>query len=165
MSTALEASALEQAGAVVDAVSLRLDHPTDLTWDQYERLGSFLGQLGQAYCWWVGDLLLYGEDLFGEEYAQIEASLPHSLHTLENYRSVAKRIPWNRRRPGLSFGVHETVAYLEPEDRDRWLDKAEDEGWKRDSLREAIRASRELSPVDEGPRTCPCCGKALDEDH
>lgn len=161
MSTALEVGALEQAGAVVTETSLKLSNPRDLTWEQFERLGQFLGTLGQAYCWWVGDLLLYGEDLFGEEYAQIEASLPHSLHTLENYRSVAKRIPWNRRRPGLSFGAHETVAYLEPEKRDEWLDKAEAEGWKREEMRNAVRDAKELPTAEKSPERCPTCGREL----
>lgn len=162
MSVALEGTAFEQAGAVVTETSLRLSRPREITWEQYERLGSFLGQLGQAYCWWVGDFLLYGEDVFGEEYAQIEASLPHSMHTLENYRSVAKRIPPERRRPGLSFGVHETVAYLEPAEREAWLNRAEVEGWKRDSLREAIRESRALPSGEEESRVCPTCGKPLE---
>lgn len=161
MSTALEVGALEQAGATVTETSLKLSNPRELTWEQYQRLGQFLGTLGQAYCWWVGDLLLYGEDLFGEEYAQIEASLPHSLHTLENYRSVAKRIPPNRRRTGLSFGCHETVAYLEPQDRERWLDKAEEQGWKREGLREAIRDAKELPTAEKGPERCRCCGREL----
>jgi hypothetical protein len=162
MSVALEGTAFEQAGAVVTETSLKLARPGELTWEQYERLGSFLGQLGQAYCWWVGDFLLYGEDVFGEEYAQIEASLPHSMHTLENYRSVAKRIPPERRRRGLSFGVHETVAYLEPQEREAWLDRAEVEGWKRDSLREAIRDAKALGSGEEEPKRCPCCGKDLE---
>jgi hypothetical protein len=162
MSVALEGTAFEQAGAVVTETSLKLARPGELTWEQYERLGSFLGQLGQAYCWWVGDFLLYGEDVFGEEYAQIEASLPYSMHTLENYRSMAKRIPPERRRRGLSFGVHETVAYLEPQEREAWLDRAEVEGWKRDSLREAIRDAKALGSGEEEPKRCPCCGKDLE---
>lgn len=162
MSVALEGTALEQAGAIVTQTSLKLSRPRELTWNQYERLGSFLGQLGQAYCWWVGDFLLYGEDIFGEEFAQIEASLPHSHHTMENYRSVAKHIPPERRRPGLSFGVHETVAYLEPAEREAWLNRAEVEGWKRDSLREAIRESKALPSGEDRPKRCSCCGQEIE---
>lgn len=171
---ALQQSALEQAGAVVTDTSLWFANPTELSWEQYERLGSFLGTLGSAYCWWVGDFLVYGEEIFGEEFAQIEKSLPHSEHTLQNYASIARRIPPNRRRHGLSFGIHETVAYMEPKIREQLLDEAQEKGWKRAQMRDA---KRELSgPVGEpavtgtasppgngdpvpGPKTCPHCGR------
>lgn len=182
---ALQGTALEQAGAVVTETSLHLRDPRSLTWEQYERLGLFLGTLGQAYCWWVGDLLIAGEEIFGEEFAQIEASLPHSEHTLKNYRWIAKAIPPSRRRANLGFGVHEAVAALPPEDRERWLDLAERNAWKRQDMRNALRASRERGelpqttssvdqpvvtgnasgiagePVPSSGRFCPHCGGEL----
>lgn len=164
MSTALQSTALEEAGAVITDTSLRFARPRELTWDQYQKLCIFLGKLGQAYCWWIGDLQLIGEDLFGEEYAQIMESLPHSHHTLENYRSIAKHIPQNRRRSGISFSVHAEVAYLEPIERDMWLDKAEQNGWKREEIRAARRQAKEIESGEEAARRCPCCGKDLEED-
>lgn len=158
---ALTGSALEEAGAVITETSLRLTNPATLTWEQYERLGNFLGTLGQAYCWWVGDFLIYGEEIFGEEFAQIEKALPHSRHTLENYASIAKRIPPNRRRHGLSFGVHETVAYLEPQARERLLDEAQEHGWKREEMRSAKRAMFEPVAEISPPELCPHCGRPM----
>lgn len=163
---ALQQSALEQAGAIVTETSLSLSNPTGLTWEQYERLGNFLGTLGRAYCWWVGDFLIYGEDVFGEEFAQIEAQLPHSAQTLLNYRSIARHFPPRRRRQSLSFSVHEAVAYLEPTEGDRLLDLAEANGWKRDQMREARRAitpeSKRTGVVPDPPPQpllhCPACG-------
>jgi hypothetical protein len=159
-SPALKSSALEEAGAVVTETSLRLSDPTALTWEHFERLGQFLGTLGQAYCWWVGDLLVYGEEIFGEEFAQIEATLPHSEHTLQNYRWVASRIPRTRRRTSLGFGVHEAVAALEPKERDHWLDLAEQHGWKRQDMRNARRAAKAL-PADT---TLPALQKMTSEE-
>ncbi len=177
---ALQGTALEQAGAVVTETSLRLSDPRSLTWEQYEHLGLFLGTLGQAYCWWVGDLLIYGEEIFGEEFAQIEASLPHSEHTLKNYRWIAKAIPPSRRRANLGFGVHEAVASLPPKDRDHWLDIAEQNRWKREEMRNALRDARERGELPKSPfspgsreitagsveaerivRVCPHCGGEL----
>lgn len=162
---ALKSSILEDAGAVVTETSLRLHDPTALTWAQFERLGQFLGTLGQAYCWWVGDLLVYGEEVFGEEYAQIEAKLPHSEHTLQNYRWVASRIPRTRRRASLGFGVHEAVASLEPKERDHWLDVAEQNGWKRQDMRDARRVAKAIAAPAEGvtqPRSIPQDGAGPD---
>jgi hypothetical protein len=90
-------------------------------------------------------------------------SLPHTYKTLQNYRSVAKRIPPNRRRDGLSFGVHETVAYLDPAEREHWLDLAEQNDWRRDDLRDARHAKELESGENSGPRRCPYCGREMEE--
>lgn len=148
-SPALQESALEEAGAVVSRTSLKFATPESLTWEAFEKVGEFLGTLGKAYCWWVGDFLIYGEDIFGEEFAQIEERLPHSQQTLINYRSIAHHVPPTRRRQSLSFSVHAEVAYLEPRVRDRLLDMAEEHGWKREQMRAAVRGVRELGSVDD----------------
>ena len=151
-------TALAAAGATITEKSLRLSRST--TWEQYEGVASFIAGIGRAYPWWVGDLLNDGEKLFGEEFAQIEALLPHSPRTCANYKSIAKWIPENRRRNGLSFSVHEAVAYLEPKERERLLDKAEANGWKRDEMRDARKA---ITTGEEpmSPTVCQCCGKEL----
>jgi hypothetical protein len=136
------ASVFSAAGVRVTETSLEIDNPEGLAWDEFARVGEFLGSLGRAYCWWVGDLLNHGEDIFGEEFAQIEAALPHTPHTLANYRSVAARIPRTRRRRSLSFSVHAEVAYLPPRERDEWLDKAERYDWKREEMRSARQQAR-----------------------
>jgi len=151
-------TAFQDAGAKVDLVSLKF-YGAEISWEKYQQLGEFLGTLGRAYPWWVGDFLNYGEDVFGEDFAQIEASLPHSEQTLANYKSVAKHVPRTRRRKSLSYSVHADVAYFEPAERDRWLDKAEDQGWKRDQMRAALKEAKALeSPEPIYLNTCPNCG-------
>lgn len=163
-STALARTALEEAGAVVTETSLRFEDPTTLTWEKYEQLGGFLGSLGRAYPWWVGDLLNAGEDVFGEEFAQIEALLPHSPQTCANYKSVAKHVPSSRRR-GLHMTVVSEVAYLEPRKRDELIDQAVKGQWKREEMREARRAMQQETMGELPPApspmvvtTCPNCG-------
>jgi hypothetical protein len=141
---AVQQSALEAAGAVVTEVSLDL-HDPELDWDDYERLGTFLGSMNRACSWWVGDFILFGEKIYGELYAQIEDALGLAPQTLSNRASVARHIPPNRRRAALPFGVHAEVAYLEPRERDLWLDKAERGQWTRAKLREEMRAARGIS--------------------
>jgi hypothetical protein len=144
---AVQQSALEAAGAVVTEVSLNLSDP-DLDWEDYERLGVFLGSMNRACSWWVGDFILYGEKIYGELYAQIEEALGLAPQTLANRASVARHVPPNRRRAALPFGVHAEVAYLEPRDRDLWLDKAERGQWTRAKLREEMRAARGITGPD-----------------
>ena len=162
MSGDISTTALERAGASVTDNALRLINPASLTWEDYEGLGDFLGALGRAYPFWVGDFLNIGEDVFGERFAQIEVNLPHSPQTLANYKSVSKQIPPSRRRKGLSYSTHAEVAYLLPAERDALLAQAAKEGWKREEMREARRAMQgepigELPPGK--PKTkCPSCG-------
>ena len=168
-------SALEQAGATTTPTSLTLPASGNLSWADYQRLGELLGTMSVALCWWIGDFLLYGEEVFGEEYAQIEASLRLRPQTLANYRSVAKHVPPSRRRAGLSFGVHAEVAYLPPRDRDEMLQLAARNDWKREDLRYAMQRKREIEAQTGehiGPQDvlalppppkdkCPHCGGDL----
>lgn len=143
-------SALEAAHAVVTATSLQLTDP-DVPWEEYENLGAFLGQMNRACAWWVGDLILYGEEFFGHYHAQVEEVLGLAPQTIANRASVARHIPPNKRRPSLPFGVHAEVAYLEPAVRDRWLDRAELGAWTRAKLRLEMGRDRgiELGLVDD----------------
>jgi hypothetical protein len=165
VSQALQGSALEEAGVVVTTTSLRFRDPTALNWERIERTCAFLGAVGVAYPFWVGDVILTVERIFGDnspEASQMEVYFPHTAHTLQNYRWVAHSIPPSRRRAGLGFGVHEAVASLPPEDRDHWLDVAEREGWKREEMRGAIRSARERGEIS-GPVGKPAVTSAADE--
>ena len=175
----IPSSALEAAGAVVTETSLGFKNGK-VSWESYERLGSFIGQMNRSCAWWVGDLIVYGEEIFGEEHAQIERNLGLAPQTIANRASVARHIPPSRRRASLPFGVHAEVAYLDPKVRDQWLDRAEDGQWTRAKLRLEMRSVKELeigpdgrsgqsgtaldgdflSEPESGPRTlqCPACG-------
>lgn len=163
------ARAIEEAGAIVDDVSLRFTRSP--TWAELENLAGLLGGIGRGYPWWVGDLLNRAEDDY-EEFAQLEAVLPHSPQTLANYKSVAKHVPASRRKKGLSYSVHAEVAYLEPRDRDAMLSEAVRNGWKREEMRGAMQHRRELEAAAESnsqpvvldpppPPLCPHCGQEM----
>lgn len=162
-------TAIERAGAVVDDVSLRFSRKPE--WEELENLAGFLGGIGRAYPWWVGDVLNMAEDEF-EEWAQLEAYLPHSPQTLANYKSVAKHVPPSRRRKSLSYSVHAEVAYLQPRERDEMLSEAVRNGWKREEMRGAMQHRRELAAAAESdsqptvldpapPPLCPHCGREM----
>lgn len=117
----------------------------------------------------VGDTLLYGEQFIGEDYSQFfEAH--YSSQTIANYMSVCRRVPLeNRRIHELSFGHHEAVAVLPPNEQREWLQAALDNGWRRDELRAAIKGTslevleEEESPfAPMAPKELPPCGNDRD---
>jgi hypothetical protein len=75
---------LNEAGAVT-ATSLDLSNP-GMAYTRWESLGRFLGQLGRSSNWWIGDWLIFGESVFGQEaYQAVDAT------TLDRY-SIAERV-------------------------------------------------------------------------
>jgi hypothetical protein len=88
--------------------------------------------------WWIGDLLNSGDDRFGESFSQMcEGSL--STEMLSRYASVARRVPIENRRPGLSWSAHAAVARLPHDRQKRMLADAERHGWTSDELRAKAR--------------------------
>jgi len=90
---------------------------------------------------WLGDLLNYGEAAYGEKYSQAIDATGLSYSTLANVASVAKRVPISRRREDLTFGHHEAVAKLEPQQQVDWLEHAAVTGTRRDDLRTQIKSA------------------------
>jgi hypothetical protein len=90
--------------------------------------------------WIIGDTLNYGEEMYGEDYAQALGDFGLSQQTLYNYQSVCRRVPREARHiDTLPFRHHQAVAPLkEPEQQREWLQKAEDEGLTSDELRREI---------------------------
>lgn len=127
---------LEAAGAIGP---LGLTLPADMPWERYEALCRFFGVVDRTSKWAVGDLQLFGEEMFGEDAAQALAATGLSRHTLENRRWVCSRIAASRRREAVSFSAHSEVAALEPADQDVWLDRCEAGGWTVETLRCELR--------------------------
>lgn len=131
---------LEQSGALT-STSLDLgEHP--ISFDAYEALAAFLGAVGRSHCWWVGDLINWGEMVFGEEAAQAIESLGLHPGTCVNYAYTCRQIARSRRRPGLSFAHHRVVAPLSPDAQRYWLDRASAEAWTRSDLDREVAAMR-----------------------
>lgn len=58
-----------ELGAEFRAVGLDLTNP-ELSFDEYEGIGRILGDISAGWRWNIGDWLIVGEALFGEEAAQ-----------------------------------------------------------------------------------------------
>jgi hypothetical protein len=88
--------------------------------------------------WWIGDMLNAGEDRFGETFSQMcEGAV--SAEMLNRYASVARRVPLENRRPGLSWSAHAVTARLPHDVQQNLLLEAERKGWTTDELREKVR--------------------------
>ena len=88
--------------------------------------------------WWIGDLLNAGEDRFGETFSQMcEGAV--SAEMLNRYASVARRVPIENRRPGLSWSAHAVTARLPLDVQHDLLREAERKGWTTDELRAKAR--------------------------
>ncbi len=130
------------------SVSPDAELPSYETWESLVRGAVWVGE---AWQWWLGDLLNIGESLFGEEFAQV-ADPPESKYDLvhrvtgldpghlRNIASLSGRVPRdNRRTPPLAWSTHMPVAPLDPADQVEWLQRAIDNNWTREALRVAIR--------------------------
>jgi len=92
----------------------------------------------RASPWWIGDLINSGEDLFGEEFAEVCGGTL-STEMVSRYASVARRVPARNRRPKLSWSAHAAVARLPHPLQRRMLAQAEKNGWNSEDLRKQVR--------------------------
>lgn len=145
------------ADLTATSMDLRIPNPSFLDWENMGRAVSFVGN---AWQWWVGDWLIIGEALFGEEAAQ--AVDDHESRydiarrvtgkpqgTLQNIRSVCARVSKDRRRQELDFTHHEKVASLDPDDQVFWLQKAVEDTMTTAELAAAIREFKKGEPEPE----------------
>jgi hypothetical protein len=104
----------------------------------------------------LGDWLNYGEAHFGE--TEIWNVLdPHNYDpgTLNNFKSVARRVHPSRRNENLTYYHHAAVAGLLPDEQAEWLNVAERDNLGSAALREQVRAEQGKTP--SGEIECPNC--------
>lgn len=125
--------------ADVSPTETALALPDGLRQDEWEKIGSAIGRLERAKCWWIGDWINYGEDagyVSREKYDRAVEITGLARGTLWNYAAVARAFPTSLRNEELSFNRHrlgllgpDPEIKIEPfeirSDRDRmWADKA-----------------------------------------
>lgn len=149
---------LERSGA---ATPTGLTLPPDMPYERFEALAFYIGTVHKATLWALGDLVNFGEDVYGHEawqaidYAVDASGL--SRHTIQNYAWVCRKVPRSRRHPKLSPSHHGEVAKMEPDEQESWLRRAVDEQMTRTQLRTAIHGDDTFPPA--GPCVCPVCGR------
>jgi hypothetical protein len=153
----------------------------DMSFTEWLEYGRRLGIMGRSAGWWIGDWLSYGNHVFGERYARASRITGYDAQTLMNMAYVASRFDESRRRGKLSWSHHAEIAAMEPDEQDRWLERAEADRLSVRCLRESIRrerlrkkaeeeaAERESSALDDAvdphaDMVCPECGHVFPTD-
>lgn len=98
----------------------------------------------QRSLWMLGDALDFGEEAYGEEYAQAidnsRAAINLSVSRIKNVMRLSKQFPAARRRVELTIGHHDAVARrgLDEKQQDKLLQKAVAESLSVAQLRDEV---------------------------
>ena len=92
-----------------------------------------------AIPFWIGDLLNHGEGRWGGTATrEMVKQVGYDPDTLGVYQWVAARVDISRRRKSLSFGHHQEVAGVSPDQQELILARAERDGWTREDVRHEV---------------------------
>jgi hypothetical protein len=86
------------------------------TQEEWSKVGELLFKLEGSIQWLIGDWLAYGEDVKWGETAIIAEQLGRKTKTLTEYAYVARNVKLSIRMDNLSFGHHQLVASLTPQE-------------------------------------------------
>lgn len=156
--TTLALATLQSRYAVITAVGIQF-HP-GISYREWAEIFATIRAIDHWVQFALGDCINYGKDHFGEDYVQ-ELPLGYEATTLDNFASVARKIPLPRRRGGVSFSHHVEVANLCPEDQIAALSLARSDtnpyGMSVRQLRQFITNNGDPQP--DAPPRCPTCGQ------
>lgn len=98
--------------------------------------------------WWIGDWIIYGETVWPDKYTQALEESMYSYGTLRNCVYVCRKIPRENRRETLSFEHHYQVCSMTEDERDHWLNLAENNNWSLAEFKRAIKGKEINVPMD-----------------
>jgi hypothetical protein len=98
-----------------------------------------------ALAWWIGDALNFGENRYGEKYAQAIEVTGHKEQYLKDCCWVSSKVEKSYRYDGLSWTHHRQIANLEPQAQQKWLGAAHKHGLSVRALRYSIANGRVLT--------------------
>lgn len=140
----------------LSSIGLRLKDP-NLPLEDFQQICWMLGRFHEAVRFAIGDALIQGEELYGQEAFQAFEALHLSEVGMAEYRRVAEKVPRSRRRKDLSWSHHRAVAALEPAAQKEWLKRCSEESMSHHQLRDELRNGAEPQALTK----CRCCGRAL----
>lgn len=148
---------LEAAG-MVTPVALTITDPS-LSYEKAEAVAAFWGSINRRCAWYIGDLMLYCEAVYGQRVGQIAAATGLTESTIQHRMFVCENVPPERRVPGVSFSCHALVARRKPAEQAYWLNEAAKGGWGflqlKEQLQHANRADQPPLPLDPPPPPDP----------
>ncbi len=131
-----------------------------MSFDEWMTLGKQLSDITKGLMFWVGDWLVYGENAYGEAYAQAMDATGYSYKTIRQAMYIARKFPVDMRDERLTFTHYTVVAGEEQEKALELLTYAAENELTVEELREKRRGN----PKPKKPKmcTCPECGKEFE---
>lgn len=125
--------------------------PVGITFDDWRGEVAALQAEHKSAMWWLGDAANFGEDKFGEMYA--EAIEHYSIETIQTAMRVCRAFPMQRRRP-IGFYYHQAAYKLAPAEQDELLSLVEKDPdvWTREAMRQEIRRRRQEKEAAEAAK-------------
>lgn len=145
-------------------IGQQLTDPT-LAYEDFERVCERIGDIYAAIRvldaevrFTIGDAILAGEMLFGEQAYQAFERFDVSEEVRRECVRISRKVPRSTRKlKRLSWSHHRAVAALPPVEQKLWLKRAVDEGMSHHQLREEMSSRNGSEPVEY----CGTCGKRL----
>jgi len=114
----------------------------------------------RPFQFWIGDALVYGEQHYGEMYAQAIEVTGLSYSTLANIKYTAAHVAPDQRRIGeISFSAHAEVAALSSDKQEKYLQMAIENEMPTMHLRNKI--AKEERGIDPPKIECPFCHQSF----
>lgn len=143
-------------GCRFSEVGLEID--SGMKFEHWERLLRSLERAEQGIQWYIGDALNYGEQEYGEKYAQVmdahkKTGIP--VDTLRNYQWVAGAVKPVTRVTTVDWSIHREVAPLSEDKQREILQKAAGEKaagrkyTRRNAERDVATAKRDGKPAPD----------------
>ncbi len=137
--------ALEQSGSLTPTALIL---PADVNETELLAICQMFATIKKMTSFATGDALLYAQINHGDEaWVEIVEACAWNYHSMENVMSVCRNVRPAQRRQDLSFGHHDVVRKLLPNDQRHWLKQAHENGWTRQQLRDQIYGERVLPPA------------------
>lgn len=125
----------------IEATPTGLILAKDLTFEEWNAIGSSFGTALQTAAWCIGDWMVYGERKWSKQLllagAAFDPQTPNRIpshvfdmavaatgldrQTISKYGEVCRKIPMEERRINLSFGHHRLLAPLPSPQRLEWM--------------------------------------------
>lgn len=132
--------------------------PVGMTYEDWEREAKAVQCQHRAMMWHLGDVMNFGQEHFGELFAQ--AVETYCEDSIQRAMRVCRAFPPQRRRP-IGFSFHQSIVPWTERDQDQILDEAVRGEWTREVFREEVKrrnderrkldAVHDASAPPEGP--------------
>lgn len=125
---------------------------SQLSYEEWARLGVQWATIERAMRLCLGDWLNYGEKAYGQKYSQAINDTGFEYGYLANLAWVCRAVPLERRREAIqSVSIYQTLAPLDAEEQETWLDLIEENGWTRNELRAALKEEKMIASASTEP--------------